>query len=351
MNRAVKIGLIGDYDPGIDAHRAIPLALQQAAAAWQVKLAYIWVPTEQIGSAERVEAFDGLWCVPGSPYRDTDGALRAIEHARTAGVPFLGTCGGFQHALLEFARNVLGWQDAAHAETDPEAPRAVIAPLSCALIDTEATIRLLPDSLIASAYRAAETEEIYRCSYGLNPDFEAALCAGPLRVTARDADGQARAVELDGHPFFVATLFQPERAVLQGTSAPLVQAFVQAAARHAAGEKEHPEPDAARFATLPEPPYFAAIFSSQRTRGDNGYHQMATRMLELAQAQPGFLGIESTRDAQGFGITVSYWQSEQAIADWRAHVEHRLAQENGRQRWYAQFQLRVARVDRAAGSD
>jgi heme-degrading monooxygenase HmoA len=100
------------------------------------------------------------------------------------------------------------------------------------------------------------------------------------------------------------------------------------------------------FARTPEPPYFAVIFTSQRTEGDHGYDAMADRMVELATKQPGFLGVESARDAGGFGITVSYWSSLEAIAAWRAHAEHRVAQETGRKRWYAHFKTRVARVER-----
>jgi heme-degrading monooxygenase HmoA len=107
---------------------------------------------------------------------------------------------------------------------------------------------------------------------------------------------------------------------------------------------------AASFARLPAPPYYAVIFSSQRSDGDDGddgYDATAERMVELASAQPGFLGVESTRGADGFGITVSYWASEEAIAAWKAHAEHRLARESGRARWYAHYELRVARVERA----
>jgi heme-degrading monooxygenase HmoA len=103
------------------------------------------------------------------------------------------------------------------------------------------------------------------------------------------------------------------------------------------------------FARLPEPPYYTVIFSSRRTPGDQGYEAMAERMVELAAQQPGFLGAESARDAQGFGITVSYWASEEAIAAWRRHAEHRVAQEQGRAQWYAHYEVRVARVERAWG--
>lgn len=105
-----------------------------------------------------------------------------------------------------------------------------------------------------------------------------------------------------------------------------------------------------RFATLPKGPCYAVIFSAQRSPGDDaGYAATAARMLELARQQPGFLGAESARDASGFGITVSYWESEEAIRQWREHAEHRVAQERGRSHWYQHFELRVARVERAWG--
>lgn len=103
----------------------------------------------------------------------------------------------------------------------------------------------------------------------------------------------------------------------------------------------------ARFAKTPQPPYWAVIFTNQRSAADTGYADMAARMVELAAQQPGFLGVESTRDADGLGITVSYWESEQAIADWKANAEHQIARSMGRSAWYAGFEVRVARVERA----
>jgi heme-degrading monooxygenase HmoA len=101
------------------------------------------------------------------------------------------------------------------------------------------------------------------------------------------------------------------------------------------------------FARTPEPPYYAVIFTSTRTAVDEGYGAMADRMAELAAQQPGFLGVESTRDADGLGITVSYWASLEAIAAWKANAEHRIAQGTGHRKWYEHFETRVARVERA----
>lgn len=103
------------------------------------------------------------------------------------------------------------------------------------------------------------------------------------------------------------------------------------------------------FATTPEPPYYAVIFSSRRTAGDAGYGRMAQRMLDLAARQPGFLGAESARGEHGFGITVSYWASLEAIAAWKANAEHLSAQDLGKGAWYAQYEVRISRVERAYG--
>ena len=103
------------------------------------------------------------------------------------------------------------------------------------------------------------------------------------------------------------------------------------------------------FAHTPEPPYYAVVFTSQRTPGDAGYDAMAARMAELAARQPGYLGAESVRNADGEGITVSYWRDEASIAAWKQQAEHLQAQRLGRSRWYAHYELRVARVERAYG--
>jgi len=224
------VALVGDRDDAITAHRALPLALADAGRRLGIALDVEWVPTDEIVEATRLERFAAVWCTPGSPYRSEDGALRAIRHAREAQRPFLGTCGGFQHAVVEYARNVLGWTDADHAETAPDAARAVVVPLSCALVEMRDAVHLVAGSRCARAYGVARIEEGYHCRYGLGATFRAALEDGPLRIAAVDDVGDVRALELGGHPFFVATLFQHERAALAGHCPPLVRAFVEAVA-------------------------------------------------------------------------------------------------------------------------
>ncbi len=102
--------------------------------------------------------------------------------------------------------------------------------------------------------------------------------------------------------------------------------------------------------TLPEPPYYAVIFTSQRSAGDRGYARMADRMDDLAKSMPGYLGVDSVRDETGAGITVSYWKTEEDIRNWKKHSEHVIAQETGKSTWYTHYSVRIAKVERAYGN-
>ncbi|MDU1062400.1 MAG: CTP synthase [Leclercia adecarboxylata] len=228
VKNTLRIALVGDYNPDVLAHQAIPLAIDDAAAVLEVTADYDWLATTELTSPEDLVGYDAIWLVPASPYKNADAAFIAARYARENSVPFLGTCGGFQHALIEYARNVLGWQDAAHAETDTEG-RMVIAPLTCSLVEQSDAIELRANTLIARAYGQEEIEEGYHCNYGVSPEFAQELEKGDMRVTGWDAQGEIRAVELVTHPFFIATLFQHERAALAGRPAPLVQALLRAA--------------------------------------------------------------------------------------------------------------------------
>ncbi|MBB2485188.1 hypothetical protein H5407_08075 [Mitsuaria sp. WAJ17] len=234
---AIELVLVGDRDEAITAHRAIPLALDLASQALHLPLQARWVATDEVGDGRALQAAHGVWCVPGSPYRSMDGALRAIRQARETGQPFLGTCGGFQHAAIEYARHVLGWVDAEHEETAGPGERRVIHQLACELVEQNERLAPLPGTRLHAAYEGQPFSEGYRCRFGLNPDFVAALTAGPLKAAALGPDEQVRAVELKDHPFFVAALFQLERQALQGKLPTLVKAWVEAAAVRAAGQE------------------------------------------------------------------------------------------------------------------
>src|SRR5262245_39033988 len=224
----MRIALVGDYNPSVKAHQAIPRALTLAVGD-DIDCQWEWLHTTALTGApsDQLDAFGGLWCVPGSPYANTRGALNAIRCARETGRPFLGTCGGFQHALIEYAEAVWGIA-AVHAEIDPGAVEPVISPLTCSLLEQSGDLYLAPRSFLASIYGVTTATEEYHCRYGLNPQYADRLSSGPLRIAARDAADEVRAVELDGHPFFIGTLFQPERSAFAGRQHPLIRAFVVA---------------------------------------------------------------------------------------------------------------------------
>lgn len=228
VKETLRIALVGDYNASVTAHQAIPLAIDDAAAVLELMADYDWLASTEVASVEDLVGYDAIWVVPGSPYKHPDGALTAIRYARENGIPFLGTCGGFQHAILEYARHVLGWADAAHAETDTQG-RMVIAPLACSLVEKTDSIELRANTQIAKAYGQTLISEGYHCNYGISVAFAAELESGDLRVTGWDDTGDIRAVELVTHPFFVATLFQHERGALAGKPVPLVQALLRAA--------------------------------------------------------------------------------------------------------------------------
>jgi CTP synthase (UTP-ammonia lyase) len=227
----VRVGLIGDYDESVVAHQAIPRALELAGAAVGVDVTAVWMHTASLSSSfgRDVSSCSALWCVPAAPYADTEVALRAIRFARESERPFLGTCGGFQHALLEYAQAKWGMAAPAHAELEPSAPNPVIAPLACALVEQAGSVRFAPGSRMAMAYESEHSDEAYHCRYGLSPRYATRLEGGPLRATGWDDAGDVRSVELDNHPFFVATLFQPERVALKGLVPPIVKALIEVA--------------------------------------------------------------------------------------------------------------------------
>ncbi len=225
MHSAIRVGLIGEFNEQQKAHRAIPKAL---ATVSEGRVETTWVSTDSVEKGVSLAEFDGLWCVPGMPYRSADGAISAIRHARTSRVPFLGTSAGFQYALIEYARNVLGLTDADHQKSNPKAALPLITPLGCGLAGVKARVRFMEGSHLRNAYRAAESTEEYHCSFGLNGRYRRLIESGPMYVSAVDDQDEIRAVELDGHPFFVATLFQPEMAA---TPSRLVAAFFAACQR------------------------------------------------------------------------------------------------------------------------
>lgn len=237
----IRIAIVGDHDASRPTHRATNEALRHAASALSARIEASWLPTSSLGELEAAELarFAGFFVAPGSPYRSLDGALRAIRRARETGRPLLGTCAGFQHVILELARNVLGLAEARHAEYEPDAIAPVVEPLACSLAGRRARVLLAAGSRAASCYGVDAVDEEFRCSYGVAARYLPALERAGLVVSGRDESGEVRLVELSGHPFFLATLFVPQLSSEPGRPHPLCVAFVAATQRTAALDADH----------------------------------------------------------------------------------------------------------------
>jgi CTP synthase (UTP-ammonia lyase) len=233
-----RLALVGNRSPNVHAHARIPRLLDALRQRDGLLLDPYWIPTQDVDTDGGLDGFDGIWLVPGSPYQSEAGALAAVRTARERAIPFLGTCGGFQHTMLEYARNVCQLTSAGHTENDPEAQDPVITPLECSLVGQEGAIHLTPGSRAERLLGVERTVERYHCNYGINPTYLETLRQHRLKFSGHDDEGQVRIAELPEHPFFLTTLFQPELAGDGTHPHALIQAFAAAmvAHRHSAAQ-------------------------------------------------------------------------------------------------------------------
>jgi len=228
-----RLALVGDRSATVRAHERIPTILAALSGNDHEPIDAYWLHSTSIDDGTDLTGYDGIWVLPGSPYEHVDGVLHAIEVARTNAIPFLGTCGGFQHMLLEFARNACGLSGVEHGESHPDATEQLLVPLACSLLGEEAGITVLEGTLAATIMGAGPTTERYFCRYGLDTRYLAALEAAGLVVGGRDDNGEVRLAELPGHPFFLGSLFQPELSSDATWVHPLLVAFAAAVRAHA----------------------------------------------------------------------------------------------------------------------
>jgi CTP synthase (UTP-ammonia lyase) len=243
VSDATRIGILGDFNPEFRSHPATNEAIQHAAVKIGIPVQSEWIPTPSLldpAGQKKLESFDGIWASAGSPYKSFDGMLKGIEFARRRDWPFLGTCGGFQYALIECARNVVGIQDADSAENNSGSKNIIIYPVTCAIPSKDKNapklsgmvpeIRLRPGSYLQSFYRKEVVSEEFFCNFEVNPDYEWAAMEAGFPVVARGAQGEIRAIESPTNRFYIATLFQPQLSSTAKDPHPLVLAFIQAAA-------------------------------------------------------------------------------------------------------------------------
>ena len=239
----VRIGIIGDYNPSKPSHVGTDAALVHSAHRLLISVRAEWVATKLLaedGLEKRLQPYDGLVISPGSPYQSLEGAVNAIRWARIGKTALIATCGGFQHVVIEYARNILGYPDAQHAEYDPSASTVFISPLACDLAGRELLVEISHDSLAFKAYKSDSAKEQYQCNFGINPTYRALLEEGGLRTTGVESGeeeslGEPRILELPGHPFFVATLFVPQMRSTETAPHPLIDEFLRACDSASAG--------------------------------------------------------------------------------------------------------------------
>jgi len=229
-----KIAIIAEYNPDFPPHPATNAAILHSNQSLGVEVKADWVSTEDIDPG-KLEKYSALWIGPGSPYKNLQKTVQAIRYARENGIPCLGTCGGFQHMVIEYARNVLGYHDAQHAEYDPYASNLFISSLACSLAGREMTLELAPGSKVAGIYSALEVKEEYYCNFGVSPEAVPLIKNGPLRIVGSDSEGEIRVLEMPAHPFFIATLYVPQNRSRPEKPHPLVTSFVRTVVETTAG--------------------------------------------------------------------------------------------------------------------
>lgn len=216
------VALLGE-DRGHRSHRELN------ALRPRLDVATEWVPT---ASRFAIGEYDGVWLVPGSPYADDDAVLAALTTVRERGIPFLGSCGGLQYAVLEFVRTVLGGP-ATHAESDGERDDNVVVPLACSLDGEQRLVTPVPGTRFAG-WVPEPFVGMHFCNYAPSAEVVARLEAAGVVVGATADDAGAEVLEFPDHPFYVASMFQPHVGALAGEPVhPLVGAFT-AAVREAA---------------------------------------------------------------------------------------------------------------------
>lgn len=226
-----KIAIIGDYNPNEESHCRIMESLKEVAQKMQGELEAQWFPSEALDvSGEHLKLFDGFWFSPGSPYKDVKNVLSAIQYARENGVPALGTCAGFQHMVIEFARNVLEICGADSEENDVACADAVIAKLLCTLMYQKEQLTISDsNSILARTVGEHELIGEYRCNYGFNEAYHSVFQnSNEIAAIVKSPNGYLRGFELKEHPFFIGTLFIPQLDFGGDSAYRIIKSFVKA---------------------------------------------------------------------------------------------------------------------------
>lgn len=224
-----RIAILGDFNPVYQTHHALNDSIRQSVRQFDQDIQFDWIDTNTFNFKTAFDKlYSGLWIAPGSPYKNAQNVIDAIAYTRQNDIPTFGNCGGFQHMIIEFARNVCGVSAADHEETNPDAKDLVITKLSCSLIEKEEELSIVDTSSIL--YKIIEKDKLvgkYYCSYGVNEKYVENLKVNGLKLTAFSLDQQVRAFELKTHPFFLGTLFQPALTSSKDFPNPIIIEFIR----------------------------------------------------------------------------------------------------------------------------
>jgi CTP synthase (UTP-ammonia lyase) len=220
MNK--QIAIIGEFHNNFRPHLDLMDSIEHVKSKLNLDIGYEWIDTlraEKEGD-KLFSKFSGFWSAPGS------GALQAIKYARINDIPHLGTCAGFQHTVIEFARNVLEIKEAQHEEYDSDSSTLFISRLACSLAGKKMKVQVIGSSLTSDCYKAKETIEDYYCNFGINPEFTHKIKHADLLVSGIDQDGEIRIIEIKKNRFFISTLFVPQTNSTIAKTHPIIERFV-----------------------------------------------------------------------------------------------------------------------------
>ncbi|MBA2936944.1 hypothetical protein HZF08_01345 [Paenibacillus sp. CGMCC 1.16610] len=207
----MKIGIVGDFSPEYPSQIATNNALRHTLGKLGISIEFEWIATATI--TKQLEAikrtYNGFWIGPGYP-DSIDGVLSIIQFARENDIPLLGTCGGFQYIIMEYAKHKLMLEHAAHEERDPDASQLIISKLACSLVGQKGEVIIRKPSKTFDIYKTETTNEQFRCSYGLSSEYEKQIHDSGLKIVGTDPVGNPRIIEIPEHKFFIGTLFVPQ---------------------------------------------------------------------------------------------------------------------------------------------
>lgn len=224
-----KIAILGDFNPVYLTHHSLNDSTRQVLKVFKEEIQFDWISSNFFNfKTALLNSYCALWIAPGSPYRDMENVINTITYARENGIPTFGNCGGFQHMIIEFARNICGIANADHEETNPNSTDLLISKLSCSLVEQEEELMISDkNSILFEIIKRDKFKGKYFCSYGINSKYIDTLISNGLKFTALSNSGEIRAFEIEGHPFFVGTLFQPSLTSTFEEPNPLIIEFVK----------------------------------------------------------------------------------------------------------------------------